>query len=211
MRSVAREFDALLIADEMITGFGRSGTMFGIEHSGVQPDIITIGKALGGGYPITGLITRADVCQAEPWSKASFSSSSYGGNPLAAAAADAAVAAVVDEQLVQRSATLGAQMLQGLRALAEKYPFIDAVRGRGLMLGFDLVRDKQTAEPLAKAVCTRLFQAALRRGLIGMLYTPRVRINPPLVISAAQVDEALGLLDEVFATEADAGTWRQSS
>jgi 4-aminobutyrate aminotransferase/(S)-3-amino-2-methylpropionate transaminase len=208
VHSVAREFDALLIADEMITGFGRSGKMFGIEHSGVRPDILTIGKALGGGYPVTGLITTEALCQAEPWSKASFSSSSYGGNPLAAAAADAAVAAVVEDDLPARAARLGAHMLSRLEGFVEKYPFVGLARGRGLMLGLELVRDKKTRQPLSKAACERLFLAALRRGVISMSYAPRVRINPPLVITEAQADEAVDILDDVFAAAAADGSWR---
>lgn len=208
VRQVAKEFDALFIADEMITGFGRSGKMFGIEHTNTQPDIITIGKALGGGYPVTGLITTDAICSAKPWSQPSFSSSSYGGNPLAAAAADAAVASVIDEDLVGRSQRVGALMLRGLQNLAEKYPFVDAVRGRGLMLGFDLVHDKKTKQPMAKKACESLFLDALRRGVVSMSYTPRVRINPPLVISEAQATEAVEILDETFDAMHKRGDWR---
>lgn len=208
VRQVAQEAGALFISDEMICGFGRSGTMFGCEHSGAKPDIMTIGKALGGGYPVTGLMTTDALSQAEPWSKPSFSSSSYGGNPLAAAAADAAVAAVVDENLVERSASLGARMLAGLQPMVERYPFVGAVRGRGLMLGLELVADKKGRVPLQKAACERIFFSALRRGLLTMAYTPRVRINPPLVITEEQVDEAVGLLDEAFMEVANSGAWR---
>ncbi|RYF11535.1 MAG: aminotransferase class III-fold pyridoxal phosphate-dependent enzyme, partial [Deltaproteobacteria bacterium] len=209
VREVAKEVGALFISDEMICGFGRSGKMFGCEHSGARPDIITIGKALGGGYPVTGLITTDALCHAEPWSKPSFSSSSYGGNPLAAAAADAAVAAVVDENLVDNSARMGARMLAALQPMVERYPFVGEVRGRGLMLGLELVADKKTREPLPKKACEQIFAGALRRGLITMAYTPRVRINPPLVITAAQVDEAVDILDETFAEAAQSGSWRQ--
>lgn len=208
VKAVAKEFDALLIADEMITGFGRSGKMFGVEHSGVQPDIITIGKALGGGYPVTGLITTDALSQAEPWSKASFSSSSYGGNPLAAAAADVAVRTVIAEDLVGRSRVLGARMLEKLLPLVDKYPFVGEVRGRGLMLGVELVADKGTRAPLPKPACEAIFRAALRRGLITMAYASRVRINPPLVITEAQLDEAVQLFDEALGEVMRARTWQ---
>src|SRR5262249_12888611 len=144
VRGVAKEVGALYISDEMITGFGRSGTMFGCEHSGVVPDIMTIGKALGGGYPVTGVVSPDEITGAEPWSKRSFSSSSYGGNPLAAAAADATVAAIVDEDLAGNARRVGEAMLRALAPLVEKYPFIGEVRGRGLMIGLELVRDKKT-------------------------------------------------------------------
>ncbi len=208
VREVAREFDALFIADEMITGFGRSGKMFGIEHSGVQADILTIGKALGGGYPVTGLITTDALCQSEPWSKASFSSSSYGGNPLAAAAADAAVRTVVEEDLVARAARLGTYMLDKLRHFVDRYPFVGAVRGKGLMLGLELVADQASRTPLKKAACERLFKGMLRGGVISMAYTSRWRINPPLVITEAEIDEALGVVEEVFTAASQSGSYR---
>lgn len=208
VRDVAKEFGALFIADEMITGFGRSGTMWGVEHSGVKPDIMTIGKALGGGYPITGLITTDEVCESEPWNKPSFSSSSYGGNPLAAAAADVAISTVVDEDLVGNSQRVGAKLLQALQPLVDKYPFVGEVRGRGLMIGLELVRDKKTREPLGKKACEAIFLEAMRRGAITMTYTPRVRINPPLVITEAQAMEAVAILDEAFAAVQQRGGWR---
>lgn len=208
VRSVAKEFGALFISDEMITGFGRSGKMFGCEHSGVQPDIMTIGKALGGGYPITGVITTDEVCSADPWSKPSFSSSSYGGNPLGAAAADAAIAAVVDEDLTGNAQRVGAVMLEALQPMVEKYPFVGEVRGRGLMIGLELVRDKKTKEPLSKKACESIFMAAMRRGVITMAYSPRVRINPPLVIKAEQALEAVAILDEVFQEAHQRGDWK---
>lgn len=198
VQSVAKEFDALLISDEMITGFGRSGKMFGCEHADVQPDLLTIGKALGGGYPVTGLITRPDIAEAKPWSEASFSSSSYGGNPLAAAAALAAIGIVVEDDLVAHAATVGAHLLRSLERLAEKHPTIGAVRGRGLMVGLELTADKATRSPLGKKSCHALFQASLRRGLITMAYAPRMRINPPLVITKAEIDESIGLFDEAL-------------
>lgn len=208
VREMAHRHGALFISDEMITGFGRSGKMFGCEHSGAAPDIMTIGKALGGGYPVTGLITRDDICDAEPWSKASFSSSSYGGNPLAAAAADVSLAIVEEEDLTGQATRIGALMLDALRPLVDKYPFVGEVRGRGLMIGMELVRDKKTREPLGKAACERLFHAALRRGLITMTYTARVRINPPLTITAEQALEAVSILDEALAELAQDNRWR---
>ena len=96
--------------------------MFGCEHSGVRPDIITIGKALGGGYPVTGLITTEAICAASPWSKPSFSSSSYGGNPLAAAAAHAAVASVAEDDLPGNARRVGAEMLAAMRPLGGQVP-----------------------------------------------------------------------------------------
>jgi len=208
VKEVAQEAGALFISDEMITGFGRSGTMFGCEHSGVRPDIMTIGKALGGGYPVSGVVSTEDITRAEPWSKPSFSSSSYGGNPLAAAAADATLAAILDEDLPGNARRVGSEMLRALAPLVEKYPFVGEVRGRGLMIGLELVRDKKTKQPLGKTACEAIFLEAMRRGVLTMAYTPRVRINPPLVISVEQALEAAEILDEVFAQVEKQGVWR---
>jgi 4-aminobutyrate aminotransferase-like enzyme len=208
VKEVAKEVGALYISDEMITGFGRSGTMFGSEHSGVKPDVMTIGKALGGGFPVTGVVSTPDITKAEPWSKPSFSSSSYGGNPLAAAAADATLTAIVEEDLTGNSKRVGAELLAALQPLADKYPFIGEVRGRGLMIGLELVRDRKTKEPLGKKACEHIFLEAMKRGLLTMAYSPRVRINPPLVITREQALEAVGILTEVFEDVERRGVWR---
>ena len=195
VQEVARENDALLIADEMITGFARTGRRFGSEHSGIRPDIMTLGKGMGGGYPATAVATRAEIASAEPWSKPSFSSSSYGGNPLAAAAIASSIGIIRDEGLVERAATLGSQLKVGLASLAERHPSLANVRGEGLFLGFDLVKSG-TREPWTSAECRKLFDATLRRGLLTMTYAPRVRLNPPLILTEAEAEEALSVLDE---------------
>jgi 4-aminobutyrate aminotransferase-like enzyme len=194
---VARENDALLIADEMITGLGRTGRYFAVERSNVKPDVMTLGKALGGGYPVAAVASRADIMAAQPWSKPSFSSSSYGGNPLAAAAIAASVGIIVDEGLPERARVLGERFRQGLVLLSHRYPFVRNVRGEGLFIGFDLL-SPQDSTPWSTPACRKLFDALLRRGLITMAYAPRVRINPPLVITADEIDEALGLFDEAL-------------
>ncbi len=129
----------------------------------------------------------------------SASSSSYGGNPLAATAALATIETIVDDGLVENAARVGGRMLDGLRSMQEKYAFIGDVRGVGLLIGIDLVRDRETKEPLEREWTEGIFLDALRRGLLLMGYFPRVRINPPLTITAEQVDAGLHILDEVFA------------
>jgi 4-aminobutyrate aminotransferase/(S)-3-amino-2-methylpropionate transaminase len=207
--AIAKENDALLIADEMITGFGRTGRMFGVEHTDTEPDIMTIGKGFGSGYPVTGLISTEEITAAQPFSKPSASSSSYGGNPLAAAAALTVVETILEDGLIEHAAHVGALLLGELRKLQEKYDFIGDVRGVGLMIGLDLVKDRQTKEPLSRAVMERIFLAALRRGLLLMGYFPRVRINPPLVLTESEAREGVGILDEVFADIARSGAYRQ--
>ncbi|HEY1371050.1 MAG TPA: aminotransferase class III-fold pyridoxal phosphate-dependent enzyme, partial [Candidatus Binatia bacterium] len=200
--------DALLIADEMITGFGRTGKYWATDHTGVEPDIVTIGKQFGGGFPISGIISKDEIVQAKPWSNPSGSSSSYGGNPLAAAAAAAALRIIDDEDLVENSCRVGSHFLKLLSDWTERYPFVGNVRGAGLFIGIDLVRDKQSKEPLTKDTCRRIFDECLRRGLLTMAYTPRVRIQPALTIDEETVDTAAGILAEVFDVIAAEGSWK---
>ncbi|HWQ68588.1 MAG TPA: aminotransferase class III-fold pyridoxal phosphate-dependent enzyme, partial [Patescibacteria group bacterium] len=129
----------------------------------------------------------------------SGSSSSYGGNPLAATAGLAALEVILKEQLVANAKRVGAVMLKQLEAMKEKYPFIGDVRGRGLLLGIELVKDRQTKEPLPKSLTQTLFQSCLKRGLLAMCYSYNIRINPPLVITEQQALEGLSILDQAFA------------
>jgi 4-aminobutyrate aminotransferase/(S)-3-amino-2-methylpropionate transaminase len=199
LKEVAHENGALLISDEMITGFGRTGRNFGCNHDNVEPDILTIGKGMGSGFPVSGVISNDTITSAKPWSLPSASSSSYGGNPLASAAAHATIKTIVDDNLVGNSAKVGQTLQNALRGLMEKYPFIGDVRGRGLLIGMELVKDRQTKEPLSKPVCEMFFKECLKRGLIAMSYAPRVRIHPPLTLTEAEALEGAGIIDESLA------------
>ena len=201
--ALTKEIGAVLIVDEMITGFGRTGKLFGCQHDKVVPDIITIGKSFGGGYPMTGLMSREEIIQSKPFANPSGSSSSYGGNPLAAAAAYVTVRTIVEDGLVENSAKVGAFMLKKFMKLKEKYPFIGDVRGKGLLIGVELVKNKKTNEKLDKETCKLIFKECLKRGLIVMGYNPDIRINPPLIIDEATAEEGINIMDEVFAHVAD--------
>ena len=188
----AKRYGALLIADEMITGWGRTGRLFACEQAGIDPDILIFGKGVAAGYPLSALVTSDAVLRdADPWTRPSFSSSSYGGSPLACAAADAVTRVIVEEHLERNAAAVGEVLLSSLHELAKRRSCVKRVRGQGLFLGFDL--------DLPKASCEKLFRACLRRGLIAMTYTTRVRINPPLVITADQAREGVALLDDALA------------
>lgn len=202
VQTVARECGALLVVDEMITGWGRSGALWASTTAQLAPDIITFGKGVGGGFPVSGLLTRQALAAAAPWSRPSFSSSSYGGSPLAAAAANAVTRVIVEQRLAEHARALGAELLTALQALAARFPFIANVRGQGLLLGFDLLA--ADGQPLPAERCGQLFHACLRRGLLTLCYAPRVRINPPLVITREQALEGLELLAAACA-ELEAG------
>src|SRR6185369_7923625 len=148
------------------------------------------------------------ITSAAPWANPSGSSSSYGGNPMAGAAAYASVTVLEEDRLVENAASLGEWMLSRLRDMQERHPFIGHVDGKGLLIGVELVKDRQTKEPLDKKVCVRLFQECLKRGLISMVYNPHFRINPPLSIDRKTAESALGVLDEVFALVTRDGSWR---
>ena len=199
VREIADEFDALLIADEVLTGFGRTGTMWASQQFDLKPDIMTVGKGMGGGFPLSGVASSFERMSAKPFGEPSGSSSSYGGNPLAAAAGLAAVEAILEEKLVDNSARVGALMLDALKALQNKYRFIGDVRGRGLMIGVELVADRKTKVPLDKAITRALFHEALERGLITMSYSHVIRINPPLIITEEEAMRGVDILDRSFA------------
>jgi 4-aminobutyrate aminotransferase-like enzyme len=208
IRALAKEHDALLIADEMITGFGRTGRYWGVDHSGTEPDIVTIGKAFGGGFPLSGLCTSDEISKARPWSVPSGSSSSYGGNPLAASAGAAALQVIDDERLVENAAEVGAHMLARLSEFVDRYPFVGCVRGRGLFLGVELVRDKKTKEPLPRPVTERIFQECVKRGLLTMAYSASFRIQPAITIDRATANNGIAVLREVFDRISEEGIWR---
>jgi 4-aminobutyrate aminotransferase/(S)-3-amino-2-methylpropionate transaminase len=198
VREIADEFDALLIADEVLTGFGRTGTMWASDQFGLKPDIMTFGKGIGGGFPLSGVGSSLKNMESKPFGEPSGSSSSFGGNPLASAAGLGSVEAILGEKLVENSAKVGKVLLNALRELQNKYRFIGDVRGRGLMIGVEMVADRKTKEPLDKTITRALFHEALERGLVTMSYSNVIRINPPLVITEDEALRGVDILDQAF-------------
>jgi 4-aminobutyrate aminotransferase-like enzyme len=195
VHEVAREFGALLIADEMICGFGRTGLPFGSNHDGVAPDIMTTGKGMAGGFPMSAVISTDEIMAAEPFSLPSASSSSYGGNPLAAAAGLITISTIIEDNLTTNSRERGQQFVDGLQLLSAKHGTIANVRGRGLLVGFDFVKPGTTKQFLPKDTCIAFFKDCLENGVIAMSYTPRVRVHPPLIITKAEVEQSLAVFD----------------
>jgi len=198
LQSVARENETLLIADEMITGFGRSGKLFAVEHDGIVPDIMTMGKGMGGGFPVSALISTDEIVKAKPFALPSASSSSYGGNPLAAAAARVTLETILEEGLVENSRTLGSWLLQQLQLLEPRYPFIGRVQGRGLMIGVELVRTKESRQRLSGQATQAVFQLGLREEIILMVSSSALRLNPALTISKEEISLGLDKLRTIF-------------
>jgi 4-aminobutyrate aminotransferase / (S)-3-amino-2-methylpropionate transaminase / 5-aminovalerate transaminase len=196
--AIAKEHGALLLCDEMITGFGRTGAMWGAERDGIVPDIMTVGKGAGGGFPLAGVISTDALTGRKPWSNPSASSSSYGGNPLAAAAGLAALEIILKEDLVDNAERVGRLMLAQLEVMKERHRCVGEVRGKGLLLGIELVKDRGTRQPLDTEITRALYQECLRRGLVAMSYAPSIRINPPLIIREDQALAGLAILDEAL-------------
>ncbi len=203
VREMSRKLGALLIVDEMITGFGRTGKYWGLDHSGVRPDIVTLGKQFGGGYPVSALLSSDEIVEAKPWGNPSGSSSSYGGNPLAAMAALSSISIIEEENLVLNSERMGGILLRGLKEMEDRYGFIGEARGRGLFLALELVKDKNSKEPLSSKACAWIFQECLKQGLLTMSYASSFRIQPAMTIDEGTVSNALSIMDEVF-TRAEA-------
>jgi 4-aminobutyrate aminotransferase-like enzyme len=197
VREVAHQVGALFIADEMITGFYRTGPAFAFMHEVCVPDILVLGKGFGNGYPISGVVTTDEIAQAEPWSKPSGSSSSYGGNALACTAAAATVQYLRDERLGERSAEVGAHMLRRLRRLVEQSPIVGDVHGKGLLIGIEL-EHQETRQPLAREKVKEIFLSILSRGLLVMPSGSSLRINPPLTLTRELADTGCDILEEVL-------------
>lgn len=198
IKKLSHEFDSLFILDEMITGFGRTGVFWGAEHSGVIPDIMTIGKQFGGGFPISGVVSNEEIIKTKPWGNPSGSSSSYGGNPLASAAAKASLEIIIDEGLVDNTNKMGKYFLEQLQILKERYSFIGDVRGIGLMLAVEMVKDKREKIPLSKKACEWIFTEFLRNGLLTMAYTSSFRIQPAMTIDRDTINTIVRIMFSVF-------------
>jgi 4-aminobutyrate aminotransferase-like enzyme len=153
---------------------------------------------MASGFPVSALVSTDKIMAAEPFSLPSASSSSYGGNPLAAAAALVTIQTILSDKLIENSASVGRILLDGLRTLAARRRSIANVRGEGLLIGFDLVSNHETKTFLPKEKCIGFFRGCLAEGLIMMSYTPRVRVHPPLILSSEQAKSALAIIDRVL-------------
>jgi 4-aminobutyrate aminotransferase len=193
LRELATEHGMVLVVDEVQSGMGRTGKMFASEHFDLKADVVNIAKGIASGLPLGVTCARADIMTWPPGAHAS----TFGGNPVSCAAANATIK-LLKESLVANAALVGGYLLDGLRALQEKHPLLGDVRGRGLMIGIELVRDPKTKE---RAVEERnaLIQAMFRRGVL-VLGAGRnaIRLAPPLVFSKTQADSLLEVFDQAL-------------
>jgi 4-aminobutyrate aminotransferase-like enzyme len=194
----ARAAGALFIADEVQPGFGRTGAMWGFQRHGVEPDIVTMGKPMGNGHPLAGLAIRPELLERFGGQVRYFNT--FGGNPVSAAAGLAVLEVLRDEGLPANAAAVGTQLLDGLWALAARHPIIGDVRGAGLSIGVELVRDRATKEPATEATA-RIVNALRERRVLISASGPGaniLKIRPPLCLTREQAGLFLETLDGVL-------------
>jgi 4-aminobutyrate aminotransferase len=193
LRKVADKHGILIIADEVQAGMGRTGKMFAIEHWGVEPDIICCAKGIASGMPLGAMIARADVMN---WPKGSHAST-FGGNPVSCVAALETIA-LLEQELMANATTQGDRLIRGLKELQARHPLIGDVRGKGLMVAFELIEDPMSRRP-AVAARSAVVQECFRRGLLVLgCGESSIRLCPPLVVDDAECDTALRILDQAL-------------
>jgi adenosylmethionine-8-amino-7-oxononanoate aminotransferase len=202
LREICDRHDVLLIFDEIITGIGRTGRLFAAETFGVVPDVLCIGKGLGGGYaPVSAMMCRrpiADVFWGPVESNPGFvEGHTFEGNPVACAAAIAVLREIIDRDLLANARAQGERLRRGLEGLAARWPMVGDIRGKGLFLGIELVRDRASRArfPDALAPGRRIGRRALEKGLLCRFDPHWLAFGPPLTASAEDIDELLGILE----------------
>jgi 4-aminobutyrate aminotransferase/(S)-3-amino-2-methylpropionate transaminase len=200
LRRICDQHGILLVADEVQSGFARTGKMFGIEHSGVEPDLVTIAKSLAGGFPLSGVIGRDAIMQAaDPGGLGG----TYAGNPIACAAALAVLDVISEEKLLHRAEIIGTRIKDRLTAISHRNDTlpIGAIRGPGAMIGFEIFKDRGGMEPDADAT-KRVTARALEEGLVLLscgVFANVIRILVPLTVEDTILDEGLGKLERALA------------
>ncbi|NSW54698.1 MAG: aspartate aminotransferase family protein [Armatimonadetes bacterium] len=192
LRAFCDERGILLFADEVLTCMARTGKMFAVEHWDVVPDVLTLGKGLGNGFPVTAMLVRDKYKdQVEKIS----ASTSYGGNPMACAAALASIEVIEEEDLCRRATELGNFLLARMREMMDRHPLIGDVRGIGCLLGLELVKDRSTREP-AEDEGRLVYQRAFAKGLAWVPAGNVLRLSPPVVMQKELAEKALQIIEE---------------
>jgi 4-aminobutyrate aminotransferase len=198
LRALADEHGILLIADEVQSGYGRTGAMWAFEHAGIVPDIVCVAKAIANGLPLSAIVSSRDL--QERWGRGAHGST-YGGNPVACAAGLAVLATIADEDLVANARARGAELMTGLGKIAAEDDRIGDIRGLGLMVGVEFTRDRATGEPDG-TLPDRLMAASADAGLLVLTCGAQhevVRWIPPLDVTAAEIAEAVEIFGETLA------------
>jgi 4-aminobutyrate aminotransferase/(S)-3-amino-2-methylpropionate transaminase len=202
IRRITKERGILLLADEIITGFGRTGRWFACDHFDIVPDILIVGKGIASGYPISAMITAPEI--ADVWESCQHTST-FMGNPVGSAAAMASINYLERHNLVQRSYEIGERMKHALWQMYDEHPLIGDVRGLGSMVGFEVVIDRNTKQP-GRQLALQIRDECHKRGVlttnVGGMYGNVFKLSPPFVITDDQIDFAMQMLDESIGTVA---------
>jgi 4-aminobutyrate aminotransferase len=194
LRDICDRYGILLIVDEIQSGVGRTGRWWAVEHESIKPDIICFAKGIASGLPIGGIIANKEVMDWEPGSHAT----TFGGNPIAAAAGLATLNVIEEENLLHQAEIKGQYILTWLNEIQKKHETIGNIRGRGLMIGFEFVNDKETKETFSE-MRNKVVQDAFEAGLLLLPCGPSsIRITPPLNITQEHLDEGLEILERVL-------------
>lgn len=203
LKMLCEKYDLLFIADEIQTGFCRTGRMFAVEHDGVAPDLLIVAKSMGAGMPISGVIGRAEIMDAPP---PGTLGGTYSGNPVACAAALAVLDLFEKEDYAARSREIGHIVTRRFLSLQERYPIVGDVRGLGGMMAMELVKDRTTKDPDAHAA-SEVLAAAHRRGLVLIkagMYDNVLRVLVPLCVTDEQLNRGLDIFEEALSAVAEA-------
>ena len=198
LRAFCDRTGALLVFDEILTGGGRTGRLWAYEHSGVVPDILLLGKGIGGGFPLGIVAGPRHVMDAGPGAQPTHNSSTFGGNPLACAAGLAALTAMIEEGLVENAAKVGTYLIEALRNRLAPRRHVADVRGLGLAIGVEMVTDKDTRSPVSADFIRNVLRGLLGRGVVISSTGPVMRITPPLCLTIPQADYIIHALDDTF-------------
>jgi 4-aminobutyrate aminotransferase-like enzyme len=198
LRELCHERGWLLVFDESITGFGRTGRLFAHEYFGVRPDVLILGKGLGGGFPLSAVCASRALWEGSAYRTPSATSSTHGGNPLACAAGLATLEIVADEAFLAEVRDTAVHAAERLRDLANTSQQVVRPRGVGLMLGFDLI-DPDSGELATPEMCASIFRACRDHGVLALVDIPRVRLSPPLTITLGEIDRLFDVLGQVLA------------
>ncbi len=207
LKEICDRHGILLMAEEVQTGFGRTGKWFAVENWGVVPDIILLGKSISCGVPNAACVAREGLCEREESGESFWTGGTFSGSPLSSIAALTNIEIIDEEKLVENSAKMGVYIKDRLTEMMEDHKIMGDVRGIGLLIGVEIVKDKETKEPgvlEAEKVCARAFQKGLYLVNMGAFGTRTLRVAPPLIINKEQADSSLEILESAI-TEVERG------
>jgi 4-aminobutyrate aminotransferase/4-aminobutyrate aminotransferase/(S)-3-amino-2-methylpropionate transaminase len=192
LKKLCEKYKILIYDDEVLAGMGRTGEWLTLNHWGVVPDIVTFGKSFGNGFPVTAMVVKEENGNALEKISAS---SSYGGNPMACAAALASMEVIEEEDILQNVRTIGAFFMKRMQKILDTHPIVGDVKGKGFLLGIELVKDKKTKEPFDEAG-KLVYQKAFRKGLAWIPAGHILRMSPPLIMNEKYASMGMDIIEE---------------